>query len=62
MSLLKLKFTVDASQPHIDIAEPLLPVQVQVSDGVLWVNVDGVCVLRVCKCDVEIEETRKIIR
>lgn len=35
----------------VDITQPKYAVQVQANDNrsVLWVNVDGVCVLRVCR-------------
>ncbi len=44
-------FSYDVDQPMLDITQPIGPVQI-VQDfdrGVLWVNVDGVCVLRICR-------------
>ena len=37
---------------HVDITQPAHGVEVRTnSNGVLWVNVDGVCVLRVCRVE-----------
>lgn len=35
---------------HLDITQPDAPVELRVDDrGVVWVNVGGVCVLRICR-------------
>lgn len=49
--------------PSLDITQPEHGVEVRIrSDGkVLWVNVDGVCRLRVCMIDrLDIEDERDV--
>jgi hypothetical protein len=38
----------------IDITGPEHEVEVKYSNGVLWVNVDGICKLRICQIREEI--------
>ena len=46
-----MKFSFDPEQPFLDVTAPEHGVQVRMAkDGkVLWVDVDGVCVLRICR-------------
>lgn len=43
--------TYDGSQPMLDITEPTVPVEIQIrNDGrVLWINMGGRCVVRICR-------------
>lgn len=47
-----MKISFDTDQPFLDITAPENTVEVEArKDGkVLWVNVDGICVLRICQC------------
>lgn len=47
---------------QIDIAAPIGSVEVQIKDdgSVLWVNVEGICVLRICRIgQLIIEDARR---
>lgn len=51
--MLQRKFSVDKEQPNIDITSGGVQLQIGKSPWgkrVLWVNVDGICVLRVNDC------------
>jgi len=49
--------TADLMESALDITQPTMGVEVLVDQrrGVVWVNVDGVCTLRVCKIPGEIQ-------
>lgn len=40
---------VSHSDQMIDITAPELEVEIMYRNGVLWINVDGICRLRVCQ-------------
>lgn len=45
---------VSIGNQMVDITGPEVEVEVSYRDGVLWVNVDGICRLRVCQIKPEI--------
>jgi len=52
-----MRVTEDRTIPQLDIAEPQTPVEISMRKGVLHVNIEGVCVLRICRirefsCDI----------
>jgi hypothetical protein len=63
MTMLRNPTFEELAETFVDITAPAknVTVQIRVDGKVLWINVDGVCVLRICQMpSLEINDERKI--
>jgi len=58
--MIGFSYSIDAGVPQLDITGPETPVEIVVSQDkkVIWVNTEGVCVLRICRIPELIMEER----